>query len=465
MSINLPMVILDPAPLPGSTPTGGAARGRATAEVSGKVELQTEGDHETAGAEHGPDRFGDLLASLFASFTHRPPTSSAPTSSAPTAVNDGNPSDAQATGALDLDLELAIAGAGALGSPNRRGLQGLTSLRATLDASLTASLHAGDLVEGVVDAITDAVTDGQAMARSMQESVTAHLAQRHASLEVAATATVSIGHGDAGLDLDVDLGIGADGHATPVEAHGPGSTGAHDAASSLQSSITANLKLGSATTRGDGQDLPAHATAEHLVSLQLGESGPPAATPGSDEHGRSDGGIDADLVAGLSGRIEAGPRQPQSLAPTTSPGHPPSAAPMAHTQLVDAVAPLRHRGDGSYDLTLELHPAELGAVRVRAVFENGTIQLHLQADHPATRDLLQGSLAGLRTALDDAGLSTGQLSVATQAGRDGSAGGFTGQPGGAPGHVATSFASSDAVDELDSTGPNPTSSTAVDVLL
>ncbi|MGC1512092.1 MAG: flagellar hook-length control protein FliK [Acidimicrobiales bacterium] len=461
MSMHLPMVILDPAPPPGSTPTGGAARGRAGAEVRGKDELQTEGGHEAAAAEHGPDRFGDLLASLFASFTHGPPTSSTPTSSTPTAGNDGIPLEGQATAAVDLEL----AGMGVLGSPNRRGLHGITSMRAALDASLTASLHAGDLAEGVVDAITDAVTDAQAMARSMQASVTAHLAHGHASLEVAAAATVSIEHGAAGLDLDVDLGIGGDGDATPVATDLPGSTGQHDAASSLQSSFVANLKLGSATRRGGGQDQPAHASAEHLVSLQLGESGSPAATPGSDELGRSDVGIDADLVAGFSGRIEGGPRQPQSVAPTTSPGHPPSSAPMAHTQLVDAVAPLRHRGDGSYDLTLELHPAELGAVRVRAVFENGTIQLHLQADHPATRDLLQGSLAGLRTALDDAGLSTGQLSVATQAGRDGSAGGFSGQPSGAPGHVATPFASPDTVDEPDSTGPNPTSSTAVDVLL
>lgn len=455
MSMNLPMVILDPAPPPGSIPTGGAARGRATAEVSGKVELQTEGSHETAGAEHGPDRFGDLLASLFASFTHRPPT----------AVNDGNPSEAQATAAVDLELELELVRTGGLGSPTRRGLQGITSLRAALDASLTASLHAGDLVEGVVDAITDAVTDVQAVARSIQEDVTAPLAPRHASLEVAAAATISIEHGEAGIDLDVDLGIGGDGHASRVEVDLPGPTAQHDAATSLQSSFVANLKMGSAMSRGDGHDQPGHASEEHLLSLQFGESGPPAAPAGSDEHGRNDGGIDADLVAGFSGRIEAGSRQPQSVAPTTSPGHPPSAAPMAHTQLVNAVAPLRHRGDGSYDLTLELHPAELGAVRVRAVFENGTIQLHLQADHPATRDLLQGSLAGLRTALDEAGLSTGQVSVGTQADWSESAGGFTRQPGSAADHVARSFPGSGTVDELDPIGPNPTSSTAVDVLL
>ncbi|MBI1844109.1 MAG: flagellar hook-length control protein FliK [Actinobacteria bacterium] len=458
MSMNLPLVILDPAPPPGSTPTGGASQGRVTAQVSGKGEPQAEGSHETAGAEHGPDRFSDLLASLFASFTHRPPTSSAPT-----AESNGTTSEAQATAAVDL--EVAIVGAGDLGSPTQRGLQSITSLRAALDASLSASLHAGDLVEGVVDAVTDGVADAQAMAQSMQEGVTAHLARGHASLEMAAAAAVSIEHGNAGLHLDVDLGIGGDAHGAPVDAHQPGSTGQTETASSLQSSLAANLNGGSAMSRQDGHDQPARASAEHLVSLMLGEPGPSTAPSGSDEHRRSDGGIDADFVATLSGKIEAGPRQPQSATPATSPSHPPSAAPMAHVQLVDAVAPLRHRGDGSYDLTLELHPAELGAVRVRAVFENGTIQLHLQADHPATRDLLQGSLAGLRTALDDAGLSTGQVSVGTHADWGGSAGGFTRQPGGTADHVAPSFPGSGTVDELDPTGPDPSSATAVDVLL
>lgn len=320
-------------------------------------------------------------------------------------------------------------------------------------------------MEGVVDAITDAVTDAQAMARSMQEGGTAHLARGQTSLEIAAAAAVSIEHGNAGLDLDVDLGIGDDAHGAPVDAHQPGSTGQTETASSLQSSLTANLNGGSAMSRQDGHDQPARASVEHLVSLMLGEPGPSTAPPGSDEHRQSDGRIDADFVATLSGKIEAGPRQPQSATPTISPGHPPTAAPMAHVQLVDAVAPLRHRGDGSYDLTLELHPAELGAVRVRAVFENGTIQLHLQADHPATRDLLQGSLAGLRTALDEAGLHTGQVSVGTEANWDGSAGGFSRQPGGSPDQVPPSFTSPGTVDELDPTGPDPSSATAVDVLL
>jgi flagellar hook-length control protein FliK len=98
------------------------------------------------------------------------------------------------------------------------------------------------------------------------------------------------------------------------------------------------------------------------------------------------------------------------LAPTPQP---------VPEQLVHVLSATRDRGDGSYRLAVEVHPAELGRVRLDVHVDGGTVHVSLHADHAATSALLEQSLDQLRAALESAGVSAGQLSLGDRgAGRD-----------------------------------------------
>jgi flagellar hook-length control protein FliK len=80
-------------------------------------------------------------------------------------------------------------------------------------------------------------------------------------------------------------------------------------------------------------------------------------------------------------------------------------------QLVSVVAPLRTQPDGSYRLTVDLHPAELGRVQLEVHVEHGVVNVHLQADHASTSALLRDGLHDLRDRLQAAGVRAGGVVV------------------------------------------------------
>jgi flagellar hook-length control protein FliK len=92
---------------------------------------------------------------------------------------------------------------------------------------------------------------------------------------------------------------------------------------------------------------------------------------------------------------------------TTAPVSPPAVP----DQIVSAVVPLHGRGDGRHEITLELRPEELGAIRVEVIVEDRTVHLTLHAAEPATSRLLSAALPELRSALADAGLAAGHVGV------------------------------------------------------
>lgn len=106
----------------------------------------------------------------------------------------------------------------------------------------------------------------------------------------------------------------------------------------------------------------------------------------------------------------------QAPAEVAAPRATPPADP--HVQVARVVRPLRLGQDGSYELALDLTPAELGRVRIDVEMRGATISLSLRADNPATRQLLQTSLDQLRTELEAAGLNAGRLDV-NSSGADG----------------------------------------------
>jgi hypothetical protein len=79
--------------------------------------------------------------------------------------------------------------------------------------------------------------------------------------------------------------------------------------------------------------------------------------------------------------------------------------------VVAVVAPLRHRGDGTHELTLELRPAQLGTIRAEVTLDQGTVHLSLHADDDSTTRLLRQSVPELRLALEEVGLAAGRFGV------------------------------------------------------
>lgn len=113
----------------------------------------------------------------------------------------------------------------------------------------------------------------------------------------------------------------------------------------------------------------------------------------------------------------------QPLAPTTAqvtsvvpPQQPQPAYPagMVSQQLVQVVAPLRTAKDGDYTLSLQLHPADLGAVTVRVEVQQGVLSVHMSAEHAHGHEALSQSLADLRTQLQTSGVRTGDIVVAAK---------------------------------------------------
>src|SRR5581483_11384455 len=84
-------------------------------------------------------------------------------------------------------------------------------------------------------------------------------------------------------------------------------------------------------------------------------------------------------VPASAGPAPAGPAG-AAEAPAASSGPAPAAAPVAVAdQIVSAVVPLHGRGGGRHEVTLELRPESLGAIRVELSVEHETVHLTLHA--------------------------------------------------------------------------------------
>ena len=79
------------------------------------------------------------------------------------------------------------------------------------------------------------------------------------------------------------------------------------------------------------------------------------------------------------------------------------------------MAPLRKLADGTHHVVLELHPAELGTVRVELSIDSGTVHLGLHTDIESTAQVLHAAVPELRSQLDAAGLVAGRVNVDTGA--------------------------------------------------
>jgi flagellar hook-length control protein FliK len=99
------------------------------------------------------------------------------------------------------------------------------------------------------------------------------------------------------------------------------------------------------------------------------------------------------------------PAAPGPVAPTPPP------APPAHSQVVSHVTPLLRQPDGTHQITMHLHPEQLGGVHVEVSLHAGEVSLHLRAETEAGHAALRESLPALRAEIEAAGVSAGTLDL------------------------------------------------------
>jgi flagellar hook-length control protein FliK len=117
------------------------------------------------------------------------------------------------------------------------------------------------------------------------------------------------------------------------------------------------------------------------------------------------------------------PDAPQPIAPAApAPSAPvarteaaaaprPVAPPRVHTPIVTAVLPLISRGDGSHQLSVRLHPAELGAIDLDVELRSGEINLRMRTETDAGREAIRAALPMLRSELEAAGVRAGTFDL------------------------------------------------------
>jgi flagellar hook-length control protein FliK len=75
-------------------------------------------------------------------------------------------------------------------------------------------------------------------------------------------------------------------------------------------------------------------------------------------------------------------------------------------QVVTALVPLRTKQDGTHELTIALHPAELGPIQLVARLDHGALHIDLASASEAARAVLRDALPQLRTDLVGAGFGS-----------------------------------------------------------
>jgi flagellar hook-length control protein FliK len=111
-----------------------------------------------------------------------------------------------------------------------------------------------------------------------------------------------------------------------------------------------------------------------------------------------------DHVAATVNPSQPVPQQPVTVAPAAADAAPAgSAAAAPQPQLAEALVHLRNRGGGTHELTVQLHPAELGAVHVRAVLTGDSLTVTVACADPAARHAVTAALPQLHQHLSESG--------------------------------------------------------------
>ena len=106
--------------------------------------------------------------------------------------------------------------------------------------------------------------------------------------------------------------------------------------------------------------------------------------------------------------------QPSASTNTTAPLlHLPSGIEVPHSQIIDQVTGHFNmsRQLESGNVTIRLHPAELGELRMEIKVEQDNIKAHITAQNPQVQDILDRNLPRLRQALEQQGMNLAHIQV------------------------------------------------------
>lgn len=131
---------------------------------------------------------------------------------------------------------------------------------------------------------------------------------------------------------------------------------------------------------------------------------PVAGTGESVSAGPSATAVPVTAVPGSGAPVVGATVAGSGAAPPT-PAPLPSGDPLLYAQLGRALGALRTAGQGRHELTVAVHPDDLGPVTVRARIEGGTVRIELFAPTDAGRDAVRSALADLRRTLAETGLT------------------------------------------------------------
>jgi hypothetical protein len=106
------------------------------------------------------------------------------------------------------------------------------------------------------------------------------------------------------------------------------------------------------------------------------------------------------------------PQPPAAAVPSTP--WQPNILPPPQPQLAAALGRLQPQRNGSYQLTVQLHPAELGTVQVQAHVDQGTLTVTVACADHAARQAVQTALPQLNAQLHSAGFGALDVNVGGQ---------------------------------------------------
>ncbi|HZC53627.1 MAG TPA: flagellar hook-length control protein FliK, partial [Mycobacterium sp.] len=201
----------------------------------------------------------------------------------------------------------------------------------------------------------------------------------------------------------------------PLSAGAQSAPGITNAPGAINAAPTATASEATASEHtASERTVPVTAAAE----VSTGRPSRPAARPVPAGTPSTPGAVPFDGSIGVQRTEQAPPTAAPVQASTAELATPP------HEQVLAALAPIRGSKTGEHQLTVQLHPAELGPVSVVARFEHGELVVTLASSSDAARDALHSALPQRRDNLQQAGFAGVAVSL--------DAGGGSGQAGREP---------------------------------
>lgn len=210
--------------------------------------------------------------------------------------------------------------------------------------------------------------------------------------------------GTAGTQRTAGRGIGTDNTPAPMETSGaadtkPAAAGTPATTAATSGGAVPPARVATGAAQGPGASSGVHPapSPDHRHQPSSTESrGATAAPPTTIPSAGAAAGVAPQTGVGAAA-AGAGQATGQPAPAATIPA-----------QLQPTVARLISRGDGTHRMSMQLHPAELGEVRVTVTVQNGMVDVSLAAGH-AAQDALRDGAAQLRAMLSSSGHTLGQL--------------------------------------------------------